>query len=129
MTPFHAAQQVYQRELCARDFWTDLHLHLTHGYVFSTPTAFLMGRPVERMAPHHQITNPAHHFQSPDAWLVYLAAGDGIREFFRYEPFPLPYFGWERNNKLRFYERNKLLTKLTIPSIPIDFHRYGGASG
>jgi hypothetical protein len=108
-TPFHLAQQVYQRELCKRDFFTDLHAHLVHGYVFCGPTFFLMGRAVDKDAPYEEITNPVVQFSKPNAWLIYLAAGDGIRQFFKFEPYQLPYFGWERSNVLRFYPRAKVL--------------------
>lgn len=112
MNPLHEAQLVYQREPCKRDFWTDLHLHLSHGYVFSTPESFIIGRPVSRLARSDEITNPAHIFTDPDAWLVYLASGNSLRVFFRYEPFPLPWIGWERNNKLRWYRTEAIKKKL-----------------
>lgn len=111
MTPFHLAQQVYQREMCKRDFFTDLHGHLIGGYVFVTPTMFVMGRPVAKDAPYEQVTDPSYRFEAPDAWLVYLASGNGLKEFFRHEPFILPFIGWERDNRLRFYRRERLMAK------------------
>jgi hypothetical protein len=112
MTPYEEAQGVYQKEVCARDFRTDLHLHLIHGYVFSTPEGFIMGRPVYRGGRYEEITNPAFRFPLPDAWLVYLAAGDGLRVFFQYEPYELPWIGWERNNKLRFYRTEQIKRRI-----------------
>lgn len=116
MTPFELAQQVYHREPCARDFWTDLLLHLHHGYVFSTRDTFLMGRAVDRYASYEEITSPTHVFESPNAWLVYLAAsarkGEAIRTFLRYEPHELPWIGWERKNRLRWYPRAVIIGKL-----------------
>lgn len=112
MTPFQQAQQVYQTEHCARDFWTDLHLHFTHGYVFSTPTAFIMGRPVDKTATYELITDPTVCFPNPNAWLVYLAAGN-LREFLRFEPYCLRWIGWERENNLRWYLRGRFLSRFS----------------
>jgi hypothetical protein len=95
---------VYATEYCPRTFDTDLALHLKHGIVISTESVFLMGRPVERNAEHRLIVNPAIRFYNPDCWLVYLAAGH-IGRFFKYEPYRLPWFCWERSNRLKFYKR------------------------
>jgi len=45
-SPVERAAQVYQREECASSFQSDLEAHLLNGYVFSTPQAFAMGRPL-----------------------------------------------------------------------------------
>jgi hypothetical protein len=102
---------VYATEKCARTFQEDLTLHLLHGYVFSTPEVFIMGRPVRRNAEHRLITDPTVEFFDPDCWLVHLAAGD-IRQFFRYEPYSLPWLCWQRANKLRFYNRRNVAKML-----------------
>lgn len=100
--PYLVAASVYQNEPCQRTFEEDLELHLMFGYVFSSPTMFMMGRAVEKDAPREKIVDPAFKFTNPDTWLIYLAAGD-LMEFFSREPYPLPWVGWERDNKLRFY--------------------------
>lgn len=103
MSWFDKAAAVYDRELCPRSFEEDLLLHLNYGYVISTPESFLMGRAVNKDAPAHLIKFPGYNeFETLNAWLVYLAAGD-LREFFRHIPFYLPFIGWERRNLLRFY--------------------------
>lgn len=112
MSPFHRAQLVYSEEICKRDFWTDLHLHMTGGYVFSTPDSFVMGRPVDKDASYEDVTNPAVEFENPNAWLVYLAAGNGLSTFLKFEPYQLKWIGWERDNKLRWYWRETLLRKI-----------------
>lgn len=112
MTPYEKAKAVYQKEICARTFAHDLELHLLHGFVFSTPDSFIMGRPVYRGGRYEEITNPAFRFQLCDCWLVYLAAGNSLRIFFQYEPYPLPWIGWERNNKLRFYKTERIRERL-----------------
>ena len=102
MTPVWMAAAVYEAEPCARSFREDLEAHLQNGYVISTPTAFVMGRPVDSGADPAQIVDPWHEFdpEECDAWLVYLAAGN-IADVLRQEPFPLTFFMWERKNVLR----------------------------
>ena len=110
--PIESAAEVYEREACARPFKQDLALHLLNGYVISTPDLFLMGRPVKHDAPREQILDPAFIFNEPDAWLVWLGAArdrGGIRGFFKHEPYPLPFIGWERDNVLRFHKRDLLI--------------------
>jgi hypothetical protein len=102
MKPIERAMQVYQLEPCARTFGEDLRLHLLNGYVFNTPTMFLMGRPVSSDAAPRLIVDPAVSFDRPDAWLVYLLAGD-LREALDFIPYPLEKICLERLNKLRFY--------------------------
>lgn len=102
MTPVWMAAAVYESEPCARSFREDLEAHLQNGYVFSTPTAFVMGRPVDSGADPAQIVDPWHGFDPAqcDAWLVYLAAGN-IADVLRQEPFALTFYLWERKNVLR----------------------------
>jgi hypothetical protein len=107
MTPIDQARAVYSQEWCARTFDEDLALHLSGGYVFSTPTMFLMGRPVRSDAPPDEIVNPAVSFSGPDAWLVYLLAGS-LREALEFIPYPLPFVGWERANILRFHAMDRV---------------------
>ena len=111
VTPLDMAQLVYEYEHCTRTFPQDLALHLRHGWVISTPTMFLMGRPVERFADPAEILNPAHRFDNPDTWLVWLAAGAPPWECIKHMPHFLQYVGWERHNKLRFYNTNLLSSR------------------
>lgn len=101
MTPIQKAIAVYEQEPCVRSFYEDLALHFEHGYVISTPKAFVMGRPVDRYASEQCILDPSYSFQTQNAWLVWLAAGD-LRHVLGLMPFPLPWIGYERNNVLRF---------------------------
>lgn len=112
MTPVERAMAIYGEEPCRRTFDEDLQLHLMYGYVFSTPTMFMMGRPVDRYDPPEYIVTPDRRpLWGPNAWLIYLAAGD-LGEFFRYCPYPLPWVGWERKNKLRFYDFKRAKRKV-----------------
>ena len=104
MTPFEQAAAVYEREPCARTFAADLFLHLRNGYVISSPSFFVMLRPVDSTAADSLIVDPANVFpvERCDAWLIYLMAGD-MAEAWRHFPFRLPKIGFERKNRLRYY--------------------------
>ena len=109
MTHFERARMVYENEPCARSFYEDLLLHLNHGFVFSEPDAFIMGRPVDKDAPIEAIRNPEVTFSNANCWWIYLASGKGLTLFLRHEPMALPYFGFERSNKPRFHRRDQLI--------------------
>ncbi len=113
-SPIEEAAAIYEREPCKRTFQEDLASHLLGGYVFSSPDLFLMGRPIDSDAPYEQITDPCYKFDRCNSWLVYLAVcrrTSFLDKLFRYEPYPLPFIGFERRNKLRFYRREQLLAK------------------
>ena len=107
MTFFEKAAAVYQKETCQRTFSEDLEWHFINGYVFSTPDCFIMGRPVDRKAHRKLIVTPWHVFKTYDTWFIYLASGY-LSEFFKFEPFELPYVCWERENQLVFYKRDRV---------------------
>lgn len=107
MTAAEKAAAVYRTEPCARTFREDLDAHLQHGYVFSTPHVFIMGRAVNSRADAALIVDPWHGFPRPeqDAWLVYLCAthdGGHIADALKFLPHELPLIGFERGNELRF---------------------------
>ena len=121
MTPIEKAAEVYLREPCARTFQEDLKLHLLYGYVISTPRLFIMGRPVVKGAPASEIVDPSFTFPEAlcNCWHIYLAAGNGIQEFFRVEPFELPWLSWERKNILRYHRRDAILRSAAIPATSV----------
>lgn len=91
-------------------FNVDVNLHLLYGYVIATPEAFIMGRAIQRNADINLIRDPSVSFDDPDCWWVWLAVGVGALEvFFRHEPYPLPFLGWDRRGKARFYRREKVI--------------------
>lgn len=102
MTPWEQAIAVYQSELCFRSFDEDLRLHMRHGFVFSTPEFFIMGRPVVSLAHNDLITDSAHQFpvQDCDCWHVALFAGD-IDKAWPVLPWELPLMSFQRRNDLR----------------------------
>jgi hypothetical protein len=113
MTPVEKAAAVYQREWCASTFREDLEAHLLNGYVHSTPTAFVMARPVCSTVDEGLILNPWHRFDRGecDAWLIWLAAGD-LASLLSLFPFPLPLMGWQKRNRLRFKGFESAIDKL-----------------
>lgn len=89
-----------------------MEAHLLHGYVFSTPSAFLMGRPIAKDAPHALQADPWYvfPFDECDCWMVWLAAGD-VAEMIRLIPYPLPWLAWaRRDGALRFYQTVRVST-------------------
>lgn len=109
MSPLHEAMSVYQKEPCVRTFQEDLWLHLEFGFVFSTPAFFIMGRPVDKDAPHGLILDPSYQFKREecDCWHVYLAAGD-LGRAWSILPWPLGWMSFERKNELRFVETERI---------------------
>jgi hypothetical protein len=108
MSPIEQAMAVYQKEACARTFDEDLRLHLEHGFVFSTPEFFIMGRPVDSKASPRLIVDPTVRFLSDrDCWHIYLMAGNCYRAW-DIMPWPLPLFSFERRNELRFYPMERI---------------------
>ncbi len=107
------AAKVYEREPCARTFQEDLEMHLLVGFVLSTPTHFIMARPVDRYAAHEDIISPSIPFR-PEAcncWHIYLAAGD-MRQFWDFYPVRYPWVSWEKRNRLRFYPMDAIRNAL-----------------
>lgn len=115
---------VYLNEDCRNSFQDDLAAHLVGGYVFSTPDLFIMGRSINSSATYEEITDPCYRFEEGecDCWWVHAAAVRGsdnhlrqavnpstVAHFLRFEPYPLPLIGFERNNRPRFYKREILI--------------------
>lgn len=116
MIPYDAAMAVYRNEPCARSFFDDFTLHMKHGFVFSTPDYFIMGRPVNSKAAEAQIVDPACTFKPEecDCWHVYLMAGD-VTKVWNIMPYPLPKVSFERRNELRFYTLDSIRRIQTNP--------------
>jgi hypothetical protein len=103
MAPVDLARHVYKSEPCVRTFEQDLNWHLEHGFVFSRPDFFVMGRPVVHTAPAIYIVGQ-HRFPSAvcDCWHVYLMAGN-VGRAWSMLPWDLPWVSFERENVLRFH--------------------------
>lgn len=107
-----------------RTFEEDLSAHLRHGYVYSTPQYFLMGRPVWSGASQEAINDVWRAFAPCgwDAWYVYafaLREDKGlcglVKKLLTHMPFYLPLLAWERSGEpLKFFLTEQLLTKYAI---------------
>lgn len=96
------------------EFDSELAAHLAHGFVISTPDAFLMGRPVSSDAPHGLLADPFHRFPAADcdAWMVWLAAGD-LRAIWRMVPYRLPWIAWaRREGPLKWFSFDSVSNRL-----------------
>ena len=94
--------ELYKRK--GLDFGTYVSLHLRHGFVFSTPDFFAMGRPVCRQWTKDDVFNPtmAAPRAIADAWFCHAYAGD-ISKFWGILPWPLGWIGFQRfDNVLRW---------------------------
>lgn len=105
MSPYEQARAVYDSEPCKRTFAEDFAAHLRSGFVFSTPTYFIMGRHVDSKASHDLILDPRVTFarDTCDCWHIWLMAGD-CAEAWAIMPWAMPLFSFERKNELRFYK-------------------------
>ena len=85
------------------DFAAHLESHYRHGFVFSTPSYFVMGRPI--------MGNP---MAPGGAWFISAMAGSAS-EAWSILPWPLPWIGFERfDNRPRFH-RMEHLRRSTAP--------------
>jgi hypothetical protein len=114
MTPVELAAKAHLADNSPRSFREDLEAHLLHGYVFSTPEYFAMGRPVRSSASPADMVNPWVNWprETCDAWLVYLAAGD-MQKALTCVPYPLPWIAFERGNALRLHAYAKFVARVT----------------
>ena len=112
-TIYERAKEVYAKELCARTLELDILLHVRDGFVYSSPTALALVRPVCQSGAYKDLTSPWVCFDDPDTWWVYLMVGN-TREAVQHLPFFLPWIGWERKNVPRFYRLEKFVNLLKV---------------
>jgi hypothetical protein len=80
------------------DFREEMEAFLLNGFVFSTPEAFLMGRPVPK---GFELLDIWHEFPAGaelNAWLVWSGVGNAGR-LLSMMPFTLPFVGWVRQGR------------------------------
>lgn len=96
----------YQRALDACGdvelFTGALLLHLHHGYVYSSPTAFAMARPVALSWTPEELSTVAKTDPDGDAWFVWAVAGD-MREALSKLPFPKKWLAFCRRGSPRIH--------------------------
>lgn len=87
------------------DFTKRLEANYRDGFVFSTPTYFIMGRPI--------LDDPR---ALGGAWFCEAASGD-TSAMWTILPYPLPWIGWERfDSRLRFH-RTSEIRRLTLATV------------
>lgn len=100
-----------------RLFLEDVALHLRYGYVWASPTAVILARPVSSQwltTDLGDLSKTAARDEA-DTWFVYLAAGN-LTEFFEVMPYPLKFVCFWRRCSPRFYELEQLRRKCTTIS-------------
>ena len=88
MTPYAAASAFYLSHPNEGQFLTVLEFHFREGCVISTPTLFMMGRPV------------CLYRNYTDTWFVEFAAGS-MRDAVCAMPFWLPFIAFARKGRLK----------------------------
>ena len=95
-------------------FYYILDLHFLHGYVYSTPDYFAMGRPVDKEVVRDDLIDP--RVTSPkerqNCWFIYYVSGNMVKAFDNL-PFFLPYCLFERKGILKFYKLEKLKHRIS----------------
>lgn len=113
MSPFQRLEIEYEKHPRAEPFLYYVRLYACHGFVFSRPDFFCMGRPVPSSAEPARILDDREQFhgEERDAWYVMAAAGNTAR-MWSVVPFALPWFCWTRLSdpisELRFVATDRL---------------------
>lgn len=110
MSPYLVAYQTYHREPPGIPWVDAIDFHLQHGFVYSSPTAFLLARPVRWDAPDSEHLELAPHTNpDPHAWHIWAAAGD-LREIIQ--------IGLRvRAELLSYQRRNHRLHRVTLDAL------------
>ena len=107
--------QLYRDHPIGSSFEENFATHLEHkdGYIFSTPEFFMLARAIRRDATREELADPRSEFSNPDCWFIWLCVGDW-RQAILAAPNPMPWVGWARRDRLRFWKWDDLL-RLAIP--------------
>jgi hypothetical protein len=100
IAPALAAKQAIDAGFPAGIFEQALWLHHLHGIVSSGPRHFVLARPVEREAPWEAIADLTRPFDRPNAWYVWIAAGE-LEAILSAMPSLLDHIGFRRGLKHR----------------------------
>ena len=102
LTPIQKAREMFnQREVNPADplmfstFDMEVRCWMHYGYVVSTPTLFVMAKPVDLADSSAAIWDPAFYHAEPNAWLVHTLVGD-MEEAWHHIPFVLDYVVYHR---------------------------------
>ena len=97
MSPYSKIKRQYEIHPKPEPFLYWVDWYHDHGFVFSRPDFFVMGRPVPRNAPPGMILDDRELFHGLicDAWYLMAAAGNTAR-MWNVVPWELPWFCWTR---------------------------------
>lgn len=108
MQPWQKAALWFSRNSDGDTFEQLLAEYFKNGYVYSSPSCFLLLRPV-----FWDGVDVFTEADKPNAWFVHLAAGNMI-DMFKACPFPLEHLVFQRHGQDRYraYSFNSLHSKL-----------------
>lgn len=115
-SPFERIDELHRKFPQERDFAWYLNWFSKHGFVYSNPYFFLMGRPVQRDSPVAALADCTHLFDhaTADCWFVHGMAGD-LSAAIGAMPWPLPWIAFRRlhygsvgGKRLAFYRSSEL---------------------
>ena len=97
ITPYQRMAAKYIEAGKGVAFQYDVAWYLAHGFVFSRPDYFVMGRPVVSSATEAQMMDPDFKFFSCecDCWYVHAMAGNVVRAF-DVMPWKMPFIAFHR---------------------------------
>lgn len=99
MSPYLQLDLQYTKHPQKESFGWYISWHLEHGFVFSTPEYFIMGRPMhyfEKGKLRQDIENlTTHPLEKANLWYIHAMAGD-MNKAWDILPYPLGYIAWER---------------------------------
>lgn len=113
MSPYQAIFEAYRKHRPDINFSDEMSFYLTHGFVFSTPSYFAMGKPINRLLSEQVgfATLRAPEGSKPDCWYICAASGK-IGRIWSILPYPLPWVAWTRvhdpENELQFHSLEAL---------------------
>jgi len=96
MSPYERAAEMYTEEGMAA-FVALVDFHLCHGFVYSAPEYFVMGRPVVMEAEADLICEPTHLFPEHlcNCWYIHAMAGK-LEKVWDILPRQYPWIAWQR---------------------------------
>jgi len=95
------------------DFYDLVDLHFMFGYVQATPDYFIMGRPVNKEAPHQDLVDIriTYNEHKQNSWFIYFLSGD-MNKALDNIPFYLPYCTFEHKGSLKSYSLDKFKQRI-----------------
>ena len=115
MSPYLQAAILYSNagDVETRYTWNEvITYHLHYAHVLSTPTGFLLARPViSTLTDTHGTLDPLHSPTSSDCWHIWAAAGNLPELLSQARLHPLPFVSWNRRQKFRIYSLDVVLAR------------------